>query len=407
MLKIYYFLRNKLVILFATLFVPLFFVLARKRKKNYGDAPRILVIPQLTRIGDLVCATPVFSAIKEKYPKSFLAVMVTGKVAGIIKNNPHIDKIVQYQTKGYSNILQNVGMLRFDVGISLTPQPMATATMLLGFIPRRIKLTRESRPFSEVFTDWLNTETLLYRHHTPLPQRYLDLLKFIDIENASVKREVFVSEAGERKAAEVIANIANPPAGGAQQNNANNESSSLRGAPRQSYNNAIKIIGISIAAGNKIKEWGDDNFTELTKLILEKYKNTQIIFIGSKNDEQRISAVVSSLRGVSDEAISVFSATDFSLEELPSLIRRLDLYIAVDTGPIYIAEAIGTPLVDIIGPVDPTEQPPCVGPKNVCVLPPPHIKPTSFVLKRPGENHRAALETTTVESVMSAVDKIL
>ncbi len=400
-MRFYYFIRNKLIMLSTVIFSPLFFVLAKRRAREYGDAPRILVIPQLTRIGDLVCATPVFRAIKEKYPRSFLAVMVTGKVAGIIKNNPHIDQIIQFKTKGYSNILKNVGMLRFDVGISLTPQPVASAMMLLGLIPRRIKLVREGRPVMEFLTDWLNTEKMFYRHHTLLPQRYLDLLKFIGIENASPKKEVFVTETGERKA-KLTPHLNPPPADGGR-----------RG----------RLIGISIAAGNKIKEWGDEKFTELAKRILEKYKNARIIFIGSKNDEPRIASVIARLKGSPStplgeykslvpelvEGLPYSSATDFTLEELPSLIKRLDLYVGVDTGPIYIADALDVPLIDILGPVDPTEQPPCDGDKKICVAPAGGIRPSSFVFKRPGRavEHARALAATSVDSVMMAVEASL
>ena len=48
----------------------------------------------------------------------------------------------------------------------------------------------------------------------------------------------------------------------------------------------------------------------------------------------------------------------FSLDELKALIQRLSLFISVDTGPIYIAEAFDVPTIDIIGPMDENEQPP-------------------------------------------------
>ena len=34
------------------------------------------------------------------------------------------------------------------------------------------------------------------------------------------------------------------------------------------------------------------------------------------------------------------------------------MFISVDTGLIYVAEAYGTPTIDIIGPMDENEQPP-------------------------------------------------
>ena len=39
------------------------------------------------------------------------------------------------------------------------------------------------------------------------------------------------------------------------------------------------------------------------------------------------------------------------LLEMPSVIKRLNLYIAVDSGPIYVAHALGVPVIDIDGEI--------------------------------------------------------
>ncbi len=395
-MSLYYLIRNQFLIFLSFVFYPILYLVMRGRRREVGDAPRILVIPQLTRVGDLVCSTPVFLAIKKKYPKSFLAVLVTRKVAGIIKNNPYIDEIIYFQTKGYSNILQNVGILKFDWGVCLTPTFMGTVTMMLGLIPNRVKITREGRSLGEFFSDWLCQFRFLYKDHTYLPKFYLKLLEPLGIFSQDDKKDVFVSDEGERKAEEFVAN-------------------------RKSQI-ANRTVGISITAGNKIKEWGDDKFAELAKRIVEKY-NARIVFIGSKNDEERIKTLIGRLKGSPSTLLGDYKylvpepvegqpfvpVTNFSLEELPSLMKRLDLYIAVDTGPIYIAEALGVPLVDIIGPVDPNEQPPCGKPHCICVLPKATIKPSSFVFKRSGraEEHKKALDATSVEMVMDEVDKLI
>jgi ADP-heptose:LPS heptosyltransferase len=102
-----------------------------------------------------------------------------------------------------------------------------------------------------------------------------------------------------------------------------------------------------------------------------------------------------------------FKAVNFTLEELPSLIKRLNLYIAVDTGPIYIAHALKVPLIDITGPCDSNEQPPN-DELSIQVRPPPYIKPSSFVMKKPGKpaEHEKALESTHVEDVFLAIEKL-
>jgi len=47
-----------------------------------------------------------------------------------------------------------------------------------------------------------------------------------------------------------------------------------------------------------------------------------------------------------------------SLEELVDLLARASVVIAGDTGPLHVAAALGTPVVGIYGPTDPTNSGP-------------------------------------------------
>lgn len=351
MRKFYYELRRIFLILFAFLFSPLIYFLIWQRKKSGLLKPRILIIPHLTRIGDLVCATPVFRAIKEKYPDSHLAVLVAGRLEGLLKNNPRVDEIIIYRHYDLLGTIRRIRQGNFDWSFILSGTAVGTIISFLALIPNRAKITRRPRPPSEFFTDWFSNFQFRYEHHTYLPRYYLRLLEFIGIKNPEEIKEVFVSKEGERKAEEFL----------------------------RKSNLAISdfLVGISATAGNKIKEWGEEKFKKLAEELVQRY-GAKIIYLGSAG---------------------------FSLEELPSLIKRLKLFIAVDTGPIYIAHALKIPLIDIIGPVDPAEQPPKDG-KSIQVLPPAPIQPTSFVFKKPGKDHRKALDTIAVENVLEAVDTL-
>ncbi len=56
-----------------------------------------LLIVQLGRIGDMILATPLFRAIKEKYPDSVIHVLAGRHNYLIIKDNPRISKILVYE----------------------------------------------------------------------------------------------------------------------------------------------------------------------------------------------------------------------------------------------------------------------------------------------------------------------
>src|SRR3989339_1605381 len=69
----------------------------------------------------------------------------------------------------------------------------------------------------------------------------------------------------------------------------------------------------------------------------------------------------------------------FSLGQLSAFCQRLNVLIAVDSGPIYIANAVGTAVIDIAGPIDVREQPPQV---NNCKIVQPDLPciPCSYVI---------------------------
>lgn len=350
------------LLFFAFLFYPIFAGLAflRLKESKKKENQRILIIPQFTRIGDLVCVTPVFREIKKKYPDSYLAVVVTPKNSGIIKNNPRIDEIIIFKDRDYLEffgilrLLKKIRDEKFDWSICVSADTMGTILSIYGLIPNRVKIIRQERSFSEILSDWMNNFLVHYKNGEYLPKLYLNTLWFLGIESSDIKKEVFTSRAGEEKAEKFL--------------------------KEKNISRDDLIIGIGATAGNKIKEWPLEMFNELAKKLTEVYK-AKIIFL---------------------------NPNDFSLEELPSLMKRFRIFIAADSGPIHIAHALGVPLVDIIGPVDPADQAP-QGEKCVIVKPSDNIKSTIFAMRPAGDpkESRRAIESISVDQVFNAFNKLM
>jgi ADP-heptose:LPS heptosyltransferase len=56
---------------------------------------RILVIRR-DNIGDLVCTTPLFAAVRARYPKAHIAALVNSYNAAVLDGNPHLDAVHSY-----------------------------------------------------------------------------------------------------------------------------------------------------------------------------------------------------------------------------------------------------------------------------------------------------------------------
>ncbi|GAG36860.1 unnamed protein product, partial [marine sediment metagenome] len=105
---------------------------------------------------------------------------------------------------------------------------------------------------------------------------------------------------------------------------------------------------------------------------------------------------------------SVDSSQALSLIELAALLKYLKVFISVDTGPLYMANAMGTSVVDIAGPIDIYEQPP-LGDKCAIVQKKLPCVPCSFVIKTARfckEGHRQCVEDISVDDVFGAVKKL-
>ncbi len=360
-----------ILILITWALYPILNLLSKRRIEI--SQKRVLFIPQYSRIGDIVCSTPVIYNIKKHYPDSYIVALISKKALGILKNNPRIDKIILLEDYSNVGLIKTLREENFNYSINLSATSVNTCISIWSLIPNRIKTIVETPPITERLTNWMSNLRLLYKNHTFLPQHHINLLKFMGIDNPELKKEVYTTEQTENKA----------------------------NAWRNTLSKDHKIIGISISAGNKIKELGDDKFEILIKRILED-QNKQVVIIGSKADKTRIDNLLGRINNP-----RCTEATNFNLEELPSLMKRFDLYIAVDTGPIYIAHSLGVPLIDIIGPVDPSEQPPSDN-RSIQVLPRNSIQPSSFVFKRRGTTAqiKLALDNTNIEDIYNAIKRI-
>lgn len=106
---------------------------------------------------------------------------------------------------------------------------------------------------------------------------------------------------------------------------------------------------------------------------------------------------------------SVNAAGAFKLYELAAFMRNLKLFISVDCGSLYVADAAGVPSVVIAGSVDMREQHPLNSPykviqKNIYCFP---CSFTPFPARTCKEGHLKCLKEITPEEVFDSVIKLI
>jgi len=72
-----------------------------------NNIKKILIV-RLSSIGDIILSTPLVRSLKEKFPDSKIDYLIKAEYIDLIKNNPHLNEIITYESskgfKGLKNI---------------------------------------------------------------------------------------------------------------------------------------------------------------------------------------------------------------------------------------------------------------------------------------------------------------
>jgi len=309
------------------------------RTSRVGDPQRILII-QGAKMGDMVCTTPLFRAIKERYPGCELFVMGNKLNGELLVGNPHVSQYL-VRPLGLMALVKVISKIQPDVAVLPGPDNEALQALLFARVAHVIvpRIENGWSPYETLSYRFLarSVDTMPHRMGFYAPREYLRLLEPLNIRTENTRKEIYVSGEAISRAKHML------------------EVPGVSGE---------RLIGIAPGVGNKAKVWGGARFAEVAKTLGER-PGIRIVLIGGIGDMEEVEA----MRAALPASLPVIDLSGkLSLEELKAVIGELDLFISVDTGPIYVAEALGIPTVDIVGPMDENEQPPR-GEKHRVVVP--------------------------------------
>lgn len=368
---------NRLTLLARSLARGIFFGAANKAPSNVS---RIIVVPT-GKLGDVVCATPVLRAIRINLPAAHIIVAGTPKLhRPLLSHSGLVDEYLDLEEAG---AITRIKACHADAAIVTGPSYKSTALLYLAEIPLVVAAKveggfspSETRPY-KILQKFIRT--FPYRMGEYAPRERLRALEPLGIISSDTTKHLGFSEASGKKANKFFAD-----------NSIDKEEDF--------------VVGISPSAGHKIKEWPEERFAEVADYLMAKYQ-AKIIIIGGSGDKEKVKKTKGHLKS----AKKVLEIIDWNIDELKSLISRLHLFISVDTGPIYIAEAFNVPTIDITGPIDENEQPPR-GLIHRSVVPSRRAGPELFVLNARRYNMEEAkrqVESISVFLVEREIDLLI
>jgi heptosyltransferase-3 len=300
------------------------------KKNNLKDrrVERILLI-RLRNIGDVLLMVPTIRAFREAFPRAYIACLVNAGTEEMLTGNPLVDEVLVFDPRWKAlplgeriaregKFVWEVRKRRFDLAINMTEGDRGAFLCLasgarkkVGLYDRR-GLWWKSRVYDEMVTipDW--------RAH--MVEQMLEIPRSLGLTPQDKGVEIFYPPEDGEFIRQVL------------------EKEGL--GPQDS------LVHIHPTSRWLFKCWRDAAVAAVID-ALEGSGKARVVLTGGKEEKERkkIAAILENCR-----THPINLAGRLTLKQLAALSRRCRLFIGVDTAPMHIAAAVGTPVIALFGP---------------------------------------------------------
>ncbi|MFH1836741.1 MAG: glycosyltransferase family 9 protein, partial [Candidatus Omnitrophota bacterium] len=320
---------------------------------------------------------PIIRLLRGKYPDAYIAFLVRPENKDVVKNNPHLDKVIVYDKYGQEKSLIDTVKFalklrneKFDTAIALHPTNRVHMIMFLAGIPRRIGYDRNM--------GFLLSEKVGHRKHEG------------DMHETDYNRDLLVEAGFDVSGYDRKPYMATTDA-----------DKKLIESLKKDESIGKEIIAIHAGASCVSKRWDPKRFAETADILKDRY-GCDIVLVGGDETSEYSASIVSHMR---NKALDLTG--DLLVGELAEFLSGCRLFISNDSGPVHIAVAVGTPVITIFGRNDPGLSPRRWGP----------LGDRDIILHKPADcdrclahlcnNQLQCLQAVTTDDVVSAADAIL
>lgn len=335
-----------------------------------------IVVTFLMHLGDVILTTPFLQVLRKAAPNSHITYVMDEKVADVMRYNPNIDELVTVDKKGKDNSMSALRRIAKDIRQSGIPDivinlhPNERTSYLAWQIHG--KFTTGMSHF--LFRPFMSKYTRLDRKTLHAADMYIDVLAQLGVQDLSnTGLEIYTS---------------------AEWENTANAFYQVNGVTTND-----KLIGFNIGSAVPQKRWPKEYFTQVADYFARK--NYKPVFFGGPMDEEMVAEVIAQM---TEKAI--VATGKFSIGEVAAAIKKCNLFITNDSGPMHIAISQKVPLVALYGPSNPIFYGPYKA-KSIILESTDHYEIGKSMKKIIKEGKYKGLSVISPEKVISSAEKLL
>ncbi len=303
-------------------------------KIDKNNISNILVI-RLSSIGDVLKCTVVIDKLRRHFPQARISWLVESKSKDVLLGNPNIDEVIVWQRKEWSkqaqisrnypkffsrllHFAQEIRRRKFDLIIDLYGAPRSGIISYMSKAPFRICYSG-ARQGSHL---WANIRAVPdHTTDTTFMQYYAGILRPLGIDTRNLHMQMPVLPEDQRFAQTFL-----------QQ---------AEIGPQQQF------VAINPSTSWSSKCWPTEYYARLADMIWSKH-HIPLVMLGAPGDIPLVEAIIARM-----DYRPINAAGKTTLRQLAALAEQAAVFISGDTGPLFIAEAVGTATLSIFGPTDP------------------------------------------------------
>ncbi len=277
---------------------------------------RKFLVVNMNYMGDALLTTPAIAALRAAFPDAQIDTVVgAGTAAEVLRGNPDLNHIIARTARGGAGrLMQTFRLLRegrYTDAVILPPLPAYAFAAWLARTPRRVGLG--GRGMNHFLTELRRTKAV------HMADAMLDTMPLPPGVPRRRRLVVAVDPASEKAAEDLLAEYGIEP-----------------GSP---------LVAVNVGATRPQKRWFAESFAQ----TLNGLRDTPVVLVGAGAEDTQMAADI--LRQVQSSPVNLVGKTEVNV--LAAVLRRCDLLISGDSGPMHLATAVGTPCVALFGSTDP------------------------------------------------------
>ena len=291
---------------------------------------RRIVVRGPNWLGDAVMCEPALSQVRTLFPQAEITLLVKPGIADLLAQHPEVNRTLVYDDRGrHAGLVGKwtlAGVLRrhrFDLAILFQNAFEAALISFLAGIPRRFGYATDGRTL--LLTDPVTVPPRTAQRHQV--EYYWDLLKPLGGHGPAPAPRLFVTP---DESALIAGRLADAGIGPSD-----------------------PVIGVNPGSTyGHAKRWLPDRYAEVVNRAVTDVQGRSgarvgVAILGAKGEEPLGKAIADQIK-----TRTVVCSGQTTVRELMALVKRCQLFLTNDTGPMHVAAAFKVPLVAVFGPTD-------------------------------------------------------